>query len=657
LYYKSSENKIKYLKLLARQYPNLDSACTEIINLKATLSLPKGTEHFVSDIHGEYGAFSHVLRNASGVIKDYVEELFGSSLMDSDKKNLATLVYYPELKLDVVRKKEHNMDDWYRINLFRLIQICKRVSSKYTRSKVRKAIHPDFVYILEELLHEDIDRLHKHEYYNEIINTIVKLGRAEKFIVAMSNLIQRLAIEHLHVIGDIYDRGDGADKIMDILANYHSIDVQWGNHDISWMGAASGSEACICNVIRISIRYYNLRTLEEAYGINLVPLASFAMDVYKDDNCKCFEFKRDDIDITAREKELVVKMHKAITIIQFKIEGQTILRNPEFNLNNRTMLDKINFEKGTINIDGVDYPLNDTNFPTIDPKSPFELTEEEKSVIDKIKLSFLNSEKLQMHIRFLFNKGSMYTVYNSNLLFHGCIPLNEDGTFKEVSLFGENYKGKALLDKYEEIIRKGFFLKGKAKEKRIGLDYMWYLWCGDNSPLYGKEKMTTFERYFISDKSTHKEEKNPYYQLRNKEEICIRIFEEFNLNPETSHIINGHVPVKVVKGESPVKANGKLLVIDGGFAKAYQSVTGIAGYTLIYNSRGLVLASHEPFSSIQEAVEEERDIISSTTFLGQNSMRKMVSSTDVGKELETRIKDLEELVKAYNNGTIKESTI
>jgi len=657
MYYKSSESKIKYLKLLARQYPNLDSACTEIINLKATLSLPKGTEHFVSDIHGEYGAFSHVLRNASGVIKDYVEELFGSSLMDSDKKNLATLVYYPELKLEVVRKKEHNMDDWYRINLFRLIQICKRVSSKYTRSKVRKAIHPDFVYILEELLHEDIDRLHKHEYYNEIINTIVKLGRADKFIVAMSNLIQRLAIEHLHVIGDIYDRGDGADKIMDILANYHSIDVQWGNHDISWMGAASGSEACICNVIRISIRYYNLRTLEEAYGINLVPLASFAMDVYKDDNCKCFEFKRDDIDITAREKELIVKMHKAITVIQFKIEGQTILRNPEFNLNNRTMLDKINFEKGTINIDGVDYLLNDTNFPTINPNSPFELTEEEKSVIDKIKLSFLNSEKLQMHVKFLFNKGSMYTVYNSNLLFHGCIPLNEDGTFKEVSLFGENYKGKALLDKYEEIIRKGFFLKGKAKEKRIGLDYMWYLWCGNNSPLYGKEKMTTFERYFISDKSTHKEEKNPYYQLRNKEETCIRIFEEFNLDSEISHIINGHVPVKVVKGENPVKANGKLLVIDGGFAKAYQNVTGIAGYTLIYNSRGLVLASHEPFSSIQEAVEEERDIISSTTFLGQNSLRKMVSSTDVGKELETRIKDLEELVKAYNNGTIKESVI
>lgn len=650
-----NKENLKYLNLLARQYPNINAACTEIINLQAILNLPKGTEHFVSDIHGEYAAFNHVLKNASGVIKDYIEEIFGSSLMENDKKNLATLIYYPELKIEVVKRNETNMDDWYRINLFRLIQICKRVSSKYTRSKVRKALPTEFAYIIEELIHEDGSRLHKHEYYNEIINTIVRLERADKFITAISEVIQVLAIDHLHVIGDIYDRGSEADKIMDILENYHSVDVQWGNHDISWMGAASGSEACICNVIRVSARYSNLHTIEEAYGINLVPLATFAMEVYKDDDCSRFSLDKDNENISKSELILLAKMHKAITIMQFKLEAQIIQRNPEFDMQSHLALDKINIENKSVIIDGNEYPLMDAHFPTIDFNNPFELSVEEEAVIEKLKNSFLNSIKLQEHTRFLFNKGSMYTVYNSNLLLHGCVPLNADGTLREVMVCGKPYKGKKLYEVLENIVRRGYFSKNE-REKRLGLDYMWYLWCGPYSPLYGKEKMTTFERYFTGEEAIYNEPKNPYYELRNDEKTCCMILEEFGLDSNESHIINGHVPVKVVKGENPVKANGKLLVIDGGFARAYQSVTGIAGYTLIYNSRGLVLASHEPFSSIQEAVEKERDIISSTTFLEQTRQRQMVGSTDVGRDIKSRIADLEELVNAYDSGIIKEAS-
>lgn len=649
--------KLKYLKLLAGSYPTINKACTEIINLQAILNLPKGTEHFVSDIHGEYEAFNHVLRNASGVVKNYIEEIFGSTLMENDKKNLATLIYYPELKLEVVKRSIDNINDWYKINLYRLIRICKRVCSKYSRSKVRKSLPKEFEYILEELIHEDSDRLHKHEYYSEIINTIVRLGRADNFIIAISEVIQVLAIDHLHVIGDIYDRGSDADKVMDVIVGYHSVDVQWGNHDISWMGAASGSDACICNVIRISARYCNLNTIEEAYGINLIPLATFAMEVYKDDDCKRFTVDRGKAAVADKELALIAKMQKAIAIIQFKLEAQTILRNPEFNMRNRTMLDKINFDDMTIEIDGESYKLCDTNFPTINPEKPFELTAEEAEVMEKIRYSFVNSIKLHNHVRFLFNKGSMYKVFNSNLLLHGCVPLNPDGSLKEVEIGGNKYKGRALYERLEFIVRKGYFGRPKSKEKQLGLDYMWYMWCGANSPLYGKEKMTTFERYFIDDKKLWEEDKNPYYELRNDEKMCDCILREFGLDPASSHIINGHVPVKVVKGESPIKANGKLLVIDGGFAKAYQRVTGIAGYTLIYNSRGLVLASHEPFSSIKEAVEEEKDIISSTIFLEQNAAGKMVSSTDMGKELMERIADLEELVKAYTGGLIKEKSV
>ena len=645
----------KYLKLLAKQYPNITSASTEIINLQAILNLPKGTEHFISDIHGEYESFSHVLRNASGVIKNHITYIFGTSLRDSEKKTLATLIYYPEQKLEEIKKTESDMNDWYKITLHRLVTICKVMSAKYTRSKVRKALPQDFAYIIEELLHEDSTGDDKELYYNQIIESIVRLDQADRFITAISHLIQRLAIDRLHVIGDIYDRGPNAAKIMDILENYHSIDVQWGNHDISWMGAAAGCQALICNVIRIQARYCNLDTVEDAYGINLIPLATFAMEKYADDPCTYFLPKNSDADmLTDKEVQLTAKMHKAISIMQFKMEAQIIKRHPEFGMEGRLLLDKIDFENGTINIKGVDYPMLDMNFPTIDPKDPFSLSEEEQDVMDKIKSSFVNSGDLQRHVRFLLSNGSIYNIFNSNLLYHGCIPLNADGSLKEVNFRGKRLKGKDYLDAVERVMREGYYTIPHSETKRECLDLMWYLWCGENSPLFGKDAMTTFERYFIEDKATHVENKSPYYERRDEESVCRAILENFGLNPDKSHIINGHVPVKVKKGESPIKANGKLFVIDGGFAKAYQKETGIAGYTLIYNSHGLVLVSHEPFESREKAIAEEKDIHSSTVALQYSQARIMVSNTDIGAELKKNISELDKLVSAYRSGLIKE---
>lgn len=650
-----TKEEFKYLKLLAKQYPNITSASTEIINLQAILNLPKGTEHFVSDIHGEYEAFSHVLRNASGVIKNHITYIFGTSMRDSEKKTLATLIYYPEQKLEEIKKSEEDMSDWYKITLHRLVTICKVMSAKYTRSKVRKALPPDFAYIIEELLHEDSAGEDKELYYNQIIESIIRLEQADRFITAISHLIQRLAIDRLHVIGDIYDRGPNAAKIMDILDHYHSIDVQWGNHDISWMGAAAGCQALICNVIRIQARYCNLDTIEEDYGINLIPLATFAMEKYADDPCIYFLSKNSDADtLSDKEVQLSAKMHKAISIMQFKMEAQIIKRHPEFNMESRLLLDKIDYEKGIITIRGKEYPMLDTNLPTIDPANPYELSPEEQDVMDKIKSSFVNSGELQKHVRFLFSNGSIYNIFNSNLLFHGCIPMNEDGSLKEVLFRGKKVKGKEFLDAVERVMREGYYNVPHSETKRECLDLMWYLWCGENSPLFGKDAMTTFERYFIEDTETHKENKSPYYEKRNDEKVCREILKDFGLNPDKSHIINGHVPVKVRKGESPIKANGKLFVIDGGFAKAYQKETGIAGYTLIYNSHGLVLVSHEPFESTEKAIAEEKDIHSSTVALQYSQARIMVSNTDVGLELKKNISELEDLVYAYRNGLIKE---
>lgn len=648
---------IRYLKLLSKQFPNIASASTEIINLQAVLNLPKGTEHFLTDIHGEYESFNHVLKNGSGVIKRKIEYAFGNSLDKKEAKTLATLIYYPEEKLELILKEVDNIDEWYETTLYRLIEVCRQVTAKYTRHKVRKALPKDFEYIIEELLHERPDRLDKEEYYEGIIKTIVEIKRAPEFIIALSKLIQRLVIDRLHIIGDIYDRGPGADIVMDTLINYHSVDIQWGNHDILWMGAAAGSEACIATVLRIGARYMNLDTLEQGYGINTLPLATFALEFYGDDECSGFKPKMEaESCYTKREISLMSKMHKAISILQFKLEGEIIKRRPYFNMEDRLVLDNIDYENNTIKINGKTHKLNDNNFPTIDKNNPYKLTDEERDLIDKLKSSFLNSRRLQKHIRFLFSKGSMYLSYNSNLLYHGCIPLDEDGMFKEVKIDDSAmyYSGKAYLDKLEGIVRNGYFYDEEKENKLYGLDLTWYLWTGPDSPLFGKDKMTTFERYFVDDKETHTEVKDPYFDLRESEEMCDMIFKEFNLDPKCSHIINGHVPVKSKKGESPIKANGKLLVIDGGLSRAYQKTTGLSGYTLIYNSYGLLLVSHESFESTQKSIEEERDILSNTIVLEREAKRKRVADTDDGEEIKVQIEELTLLLDAYRKGIIKE---
>ncbi|MCB0078316.1 MAG: fructose-1,6-bisphosphatase [Anaerolineales bacterium] len=650
-----TQDDLRYLQLLAKQYPSIRAAATEIINLSAILALPKGTEHFVSDIHGEYEPFLHVLRNGSGSIKRRIEEVFGASLSEQEKRNLATIIYYPDAKTRSLVEKMDDPAPWYRQTLAHLITLCRIYSSKYTRSFVRKAIPVDFRYILEELLHEQEGLRNRQAYYNQIIETIIDTRRADDFIIALAELIQRLTIAHLHVIGDVYDRGPGAHIIMDRLMDYHAIDFQWGNHDILWMGAAAGSEACIANVIRVSLRYANMETLENGYAISMLPLVALAMDLYGDDPCRQFRPKNADEEFTEYEQMLMARMHKAITIIQLKVEGQIVQRRPQYLMDDRLLMDKIDLERGTVTVNGVVHSLIDSHFPTLNPDDPYALSPEEQSVIDKLRLSFMNSERLQRHVRFLFSKGSMYLAHNGNLLYHGCIPMTKGGKLRHFTFDGVDHSPKAFMDRLERLARQGYFARDDREKKRYGMDTMWYLWSGSQSPLFGKDKMATFERYFIADKSTHAEQKNPYYQFRTEEAVIDAILEEFGLDPATAHVINGHVPVKVSKGESPIKANGKLLVIDGGFAKAYQAQTGIAGYTLIFNSWGLLLAAHQPFESIQAAIEEERDLDSTTTILKQTNQRLYVADTDSGKQIQHRIDDLRKLLDGYRRGYIKEA--
>lgn len=648
------KEELRYLQRLAELYPTIGKASTEIINLQAILNLPKGTEHFLSDIHGEYEAFSHVLRNGSGAVRKKIDDVFGHTLSNSDKRSLATLIYYPREKIEYVKKREEDIENWYKITLYRLIEVCKTTASKYTRSKVRKALPPEYAYVIEELITEKAEVLDKEAYYDSIVNTIIEIGRAEDFIIALAELIQRLVVDHLHILGDIFDRGPGPHFIMDRLMEYHSLDIQWGNHDIVWMGAATGQQACIATVIRNSIRYGNLDILEDGYGINMMPLAAFAMEAYSKDPCEAFEITESTVKYNSLEAQLSRKMHKAISIIQFKLEGQLILKHKEFHMEERLLLHRIDPEKGIITMpDGKQYPLVDHNFPTVNWQNPYELTVEEKDVMDRLASAFCNCEKLQKHMRLLLDKGGLYKVYNGNLLFHGSIPLNDDGTFKEVQICGETYKGKALYDVLETYVRRAFF-EVDEKEKSICRDMLWYIWEGPNSPLYGKNKMTTFERYFIADKSTHQEVKNAYYRLWENEEVVDRILTEFGLDPEEGHIINGHVPVHQIEGENPIKCGGKVIVIDGGFSKAYQKVTGIAGYTLIYNSYGLILTAHEPFTSAEDAVMKEQDIVSNRVAVRYTSRRCLVGDTDNGKALKERIRELRQLLDAYRRGTIKE---
>ena len=651
------EEDMRYLQLLSQSFPTVAEASTEIINLQAILNLPKGTEHFLADIHGEYEAFIHVLKNASGNIKRKVNELFGNTLRESEKRELCTLIYYPAQKLELVKHNETDIDDWYHITLHQLVAVCRDVSSKYTRSKVRKSLPADFSYIIQELLHEHTEDHDKTAYVNVIVDTIISTGRADDFIIAIANVIQRLAIDSLHILGDIFDRGPGAHIIMDTMRKYQSWDMQWGNHDIIWMGAAAGNDACICNVIRLSLRYGNLPTLEEGYGINLVPLATFAMETYKNDPCTEFIPKTSGGASQLDEKtlRLTAQMHKAIAVIQFKVESQIIAKHPEWKMNDRCLFEHVDYQNGTIELQGKTYKMSSCSFPTINPAAPSELSPEEEILISKLHHSFSVCEKLHKHIRVMLQHGCMYGIYNNNLLFHASCPLNEDGSLKEVEIYpGKKYSGRALMHHTGMQIRTAFQQDSAPEERDYAIDYFLYLWCGPDSPLFDKSKMATFERYFIADKETHVEEKGYYFKLRDDEEVIDHILDAFGVVGSNRHIINGHVPVRTLKGENPIKANGKLMVIDGGFSKAYHNETGIAGYTLVYHSRGFQLVQHEPFTSTEDAIQRGTDIKSTTQIVEMSNRRMLVADTDIGVELRKQIDDLEELLYAYRHGYIKE---
>ena len=647
------ERESKYLKTLAELYPNIPATSRAIIDCQAILNLPKGTEHYVSDIHGEYAAFSHVLRNGSGAVRKKIDDVFGHTLDNAEKRSLATLIYYPKEKVRMARETETDIENWYYVTIYRLINICKVVSSKHTRKYVQSVMPKDYEYIITELITEKPEVLNKEAYYDSIVETIVEIDAAEAFIYVLCELIQKLVIARLHVLGDIFDRGSYPHLIMDTLMDYHCLDFQWGNHDLEWMGAAAGQTACIATVIRNSVKYSNLDILEDAYGINIMPLATFAMDIYGKDPCKRFKINPNGKHINDRENRMLECIHKAITVIQFKLEGQLIKKRPEYGLEDRLLLDKVDWQKGIVTVDGEEYPMLDMNFPTIDPADPYKLTDLEASVVNRLEHAFVHSEKLQKHIHFLLTKGSIYTVHNHNLLYHGCVPLNEDGSFRKVNVYGKMYSGKALYDILEVYVRKAFFSSDK-KEREKGKDIMWWLWLAPGSPVFGKSKMATFENYFIEDKSTRKEKKNSYYTLLEKPEIAISILEEFGCNEPDSHIINGHVPVHQIEGEDPIKCNGKVLVIDGGFSKPYQKVTGIAGYTLIYNSYGMTLAAHEPFVTTEQAIQTDADVISHRRVVYTTNSRRLVRDTDEGEEIMEKIADLKRLLAAYRNGTIKE---
>ncbi len=639
---------LAYLKLLAKEYPTVKAASSEIINLTAIRGLPKGTEYFFSDLHGEHEAFIHLLKSSSGIIREKIKETFGYVIPEEDQEELANLIYYPEKVLRVWENEGKATDEWKRINIYRLVEICKVVSSKYTRSKVRKKLPEEFAYIIDELLHVDYKGENKRVYYSEIIRSIIDIHIADKFLIALCRLIQNLTIDNLHIIGDIFDRGPRADLIMNELMQFHDVDIQWGNHDISWMGAATGNRACICNVLRIAISYNSFDVLEDGYGINLRPLSMFAANVYKNDPCARFVphiLDENIYDIV--DPGLVAKMHKAVAVMQFKIEGQIIRRHPEYQMDQRRLLEQVDFQQGTVTVDGKTYEMLDMSFPTVDPKDPLKLTEEEEELLHTLRLSFTHSQLLHKHVKFLYSHGAMYKSCNQNLLYHGCIPMKENGSFDSLELFGITYSGKRLMDMIDKLVQNAYFLPESNPDKAVARDFMWYLWCGKKSPVYGKDKMTTFEHYFIEDKHTHKEVMNPYYQLSVREECCDRILEEFGLRAKNAHIINGHVPVKIKDGETPVKAGGKLYIIDGGLSKAYQSKTGIAGYTLIYNSRHLALAEHRPFCRGKENTPK-------VAIVEKMKKRVTVGDTDLGAELMEKIDDLKELVNAYREGVLKE---
>ena len=662
----------RYLRLLSEKFPNAQRVITELINLRAILSLPKGTEHFVSDLHGESLAFIHMIKNASGVVRKKVDEVYGDTLSEEEKRALCALIYYPDERLELVKRfyagepvdglfrinsqlsNLPTLDEWYRRRLHQVVEIARAVTIKYSRSKVHKLLPKDYAYIIGELLHEsNLEQHDRQTYYNAIIEAIMETGCADQLLIAISYLIHGLTIDTLHVVGDIFDRGPGASKILDVLSTVRDYDIQWGNHDIEWMGAMAGNQALMATVLRVSIRYANIETLEEGYGINLLPLANFAMTVYGDDPCTLWQTKDfDNNPRLTRSAQLMAKMHKAISIIQFKLEGQTVQRHPEWHMNHRALLDKIDYAQGTITLDGTTYPLLDTHLPTIDRQHPYELSQEESDLMHQLARSFRKSEKMQRHLKMLYEHGSLYLVRNGFLLYHAAIPLDADGRFTEADVCGERVSGKALMDRTDTIVRQAYYGEGKAKQD--ALDYMLYLWEGEFSPLYNKDKMTTFERYFIADKAVQHEAKGAYFTLADDEKVCADILKEFGLNPATGRIVNGHVPVRTIKGETPIRANGKRFVIDGGFSKPYQEKTGIAGYTLIYNSHGIQLVEHDSFESREQAVISGSDIHSRNLLQDFSGQRMRICDTDKGKELLEQINSLEQLLQAYRNGSLRE---
>lgn len=662
----------RYLRLLSEKFPNAQAVITELINLRAILSLPKGTEHFVSDLHGASMAFIHMIKNASGVVRRKVDEVYGDTMAEEEKRALCALIYYPDERIEIIKRfyageqvdgiislnsqicELKTLEDWYRTRLHQVVDIARAVTIKYSRSKVEKLLLPQYAYIIRELLHESrLEQKDRQTYYNAIIDAIIETGCADQLIIVISYLIHSLTIDTLHIVGDIFDRGSGAAKILDVLSTVRDYDIQWGNHDIEWMGAMAGNWALIATVLRVSIRYANIETLEEGYGINLLPLANFAMTVYGDDPCTIWQTKDfENNPRLTRSAQLMAKMHKAISIIQFKLEGQTVLRHPEWHMNHRALLDKIDFKAGTITLEGKTYPLTDTNLPTIDSEQPYELSQYELDLMNQLARSFRKSEKMQRHLRLLYEHGSLYLVRNGFLLYHAAIPLNSDGSFSEAEVFGKRVSGKALMDRTDEIIRQAYYGVGQTKQN--ALDYLLYLWEGEFSPLYNKDKMTTFERYFIADKAPQEEKKGAYFTLSDDEKVCEAILKEFGLDPTTGRIINGHVPVRTIKGETPIRANGKRFVIDGGFSKPYQEKTGIAGYTLIYNSHGIQLVEHESFESREQAILSGSDIHSRTLLQDFSGQRMHIKDTDKGKELLEQINSLEQLLQAYRSGTLRE---
>ena len=649
---------LRYLNMLSRQYPTVQAASTEIINLQAIMNLPKGTEHFISDVHGEHEAFLHILNSCSGVVRDKLDGLYATTLPSSERAQLATLISYAEEKLEELQEAGLATDEWYRITLYRLVELCRHLSTKYTRSKVRKALPKDYAYMIDELLQTRYGDADKREYYENIIDTIISIGQAPSVIVAISTVIKRLAVDHLHLVGDIFDRGPRADIVMDSLMSHHSVDIQWGNHDILWMGAACGSRTLVATVLANSLHYNNLEVVETGYGISLRPLSIFANEVYKDTNTTRFKVKfsgDDALRVSEKDKLLSARMHKAITIILFKLEGQKLIRRPEFGMSDRLLLDKIDYENKCITIGDVTYPLEDTDFPTVDPKDPYTLSAEENAVIDELTNSFQRSEKLQRHVRFLYSKGNLYKVYNGNLLLHGCVPMTDDGELMRFSIGCEGLSGKAFLDYAEQTARRAYYNKPGSPERQFGMDFLWWLWAGRNSPIFGRDRMTTFERRLIKDESSWTEPKNAYYTLYNSPDMCDMILQEFGLTDPHCHIINGHVPVKAKKGESPFKGEGKVIVIDGGFCKAYQPTSGIAGYTLIYNSNCMRIVSHQPFSGRQNAIHENLDILSTTEVFEVMKSRVKVAQTDRGRQLQSQIDDLNDLLIAYKTGAVTEN--